>query len=448
MQSHRSLLFLLAIPPTLAACLETPPVAAIDAAGRDGTGPDHDAAGLDAEPADAMLPPCLPPACEQVLAIGLWTTDPDLGTSVQIRHRLDDAWAEIPVGTNGPVSNVFDLEWGDCCGAGNEPDGVPDLLTAEFYGIKYTQLRRPAGSLMTIEFKAPPQVGGPGGDAQARWLDVDGDTRIDIVTGRPYLRWHRNNASNPNLTGFDDAISLDGPVNDGAYGPIAIGNWDADPQVEIVVGDHRATGGTTSGRGVTVLEHTAGGWDTFVPVLPDFIPHHVLWCDLHDDPGLDLVVSTYAQVDVYPNRGTSISGSWIDLSAKRSYLAINRNWAPLVCGDVNGDDLSDLLIVAGDGLRVVLHGSTAASLIWSPTTITATTIISDVALADLAHDRVPEILVTVGDDDPEEDVAEPVAYLLPNLTTGAGTVTLGTPEVLLSARVDGMSLAYLEYQSP
>ena len=271
-------------------------------------------------------------------AWGDWDNDGDLDVAVGFSGTIDHPAYKLKVYENqdnvmtlvwtSPVAHyTTSLDWGDWDG-----DGFLDLV--EGCSDASVQLYRSGGGTLTPAWTAPSRPVQTQSVDLGDW-DADGD--LDLVVG---------NLGQPNriyqTTGVTDTASLtlawSGPISDTTYA-VAWGNWDADPELELAVGN--------KAQANYVYDDQAGLWSV-AWVSPETDYTEALdWGDYDGDGDLDLAVgNTGSHVDyrgpdrVYVNGGGSLALAWTSAEVRWS---MSTAW-----GDYDGD--GDLDLAMGDAL--------------------------------------------------------------------------------------------------
>lgn len=222
--------------------------------------------------------------------------------------------------------------------------------------------------------------------------DFDGDGRPDLASPNYYdskVSVLRNTGANGDI-GFAAAVNFPTAPWPGCVGT---GDFDGDTKPDLVA----------VGTSVSVFRNTgAPGNISFGPKL-DFSagsePSFVKAADFDNDGLVDIVVANYVSNTVSVFRNISSGNGNIAFAPKQDY-ATGANPNHVATGDINGDNLADIVVSNGD------FGSTTISILknvsngqgnigFAPKTdLTCTSFPTSVAIGDLDMDGRPDLAVT------------------------------------------------------
>ncbi len=301
---------------------------------------------------------------------------------------------------NGPLKVVV----GDLDG-----DGKPDLVEINYYDGAVAVYRNLStnGSLTADSFESPVVLSIPGAANSLFGLalaDLDGDGRMDIVTGD----WDRNqisifqNLSSPgSLTAGSFAARVGIPVA-GTPGMLAVVDLDGDGKPEIITANH----GDSS---VAVLRNTGLGGiiDTNFFASPvNFSvggsPFNVVAMDMDGDGKPDVVTVNQADSNhkVSILRNTSVAG---DISGGSLAPAVDLAGADagetIAAGDLDGDGKPDLIVGSWSGQTIAVYrnlstsGSVTTNSFAPEVAFSAGGNVHTIAVGDLDGDGKPDLAV-------------------------------------------------------
>jgi hypothetical protein len=277
--------------------------------------------------------------CDGVSCAGLAAFTSDTGLRVL---RLADRELAATVLTGEPVHAAA---WGDY-----DLDGLPDLAIVRLGGFDIYHAQSWDGAELELDalgVAALPDTDIP--DFHGRhvaWADYDRDGDLDLAVGGTTLRLVDNQGDGTFAAGpvvFDDPTPESVPE-------LLHFEWadlDGDADLDLVAGFlhepprmYRNYVDEAGERGFTAISDWTG------PIGPEGI-EGVDLCDLEGDGDLDLVLAGSAVLGVYLNDGGTIA-------SEREAIPIDDFTAgEVVCTDLDGDDLPDLVTMSrGETARV------------------------------------------------------------------------------------------------
>jgi hypothetical protein len=248
-------------------------------------------------------------------------------------------WPDLP-DVSLPASNSAAPALADL-----DSDGDLDLLVGHSGGTLYHFRNTgtptsPTWSLVTSSYGG---ISEPGHDLQPSFVNLDGDSDLDLLIGRHGdLAWYRNNGppTNPTWTRVTDGYM--GFGGSSAVSP-ATGDWDGDGDRDLVTGEH---------WGVLRFFRNDGppSWAEQTFSFPfdlngDSAPALADW---DDDGDLDLLLGQ-VQGDVYQytNVGSATSPEWRPDGILLTLPWTNHPHAFPTLADIDGDDDYDLFVGEG-----------------------------------------------------------------------------------------------------
>ena len=307
----------------------------------------------------------------------------------------------VDIGTgNGPLKVVA----GDLDG-----DGRPDLVEINYYDGTVAVYRNLCtnGSLAADSFESPVVLSIPGAANSLFGLalaDLDGDGRLDIVTGDFDLNQisiFQNVSSPGSLTTGSFAARVGIPVA-GTPGAVAIVDLDGDGKPEIITANH-------GGSSVSVLRNigTGGIIDTNFFASPvnfsvGASPFNVVAVDVDGDGKPDVVTVNQGDINqkVSILRNTSMVGDVSGGSlAPAMDLAGSDAGETITVGDLDGDGKPDLIVGSWSGQTIAVYrnlstsGSVTTNSFAPEVAFSAGGNVHTIAVGDLDGDGKPDLAV-------------------------------------------------------
>ncbi len=312
-------------------------------------------------------------------AVWMFVTDDYLGTNVSgsaqpvLADVDDDGDLDFFVGSNYEISH-----WRN--------DGTPTAPSWTLVTHQYANIYEPSSGLAPV------------------FADLDEDGDLDMLLGWRYgpIRTYTN-LGTPSSPIWARTADDTCPLDLGGYSTPALGDWDGDGDLDMLVGDYH--------KRVRMLRNEGGPWDggrwtdvgLVTAVNPDDLYHPApTLVDIDADGDLDLFVGEDdGTVDFLTNLGSPTNPNWMLTAIGYQGFDVGTHAKPTF-GDVDGDGDYDLLIGEKYGrLRFYENTGTPSSPSWAPPDYYFESIdvgyYSAPLLTDLDGDLDPDLLI--GDDD-------------------------------------------------
>ena len=375
---------------------------------------------VDASPTSSTDAPDRPALGEELQLIGVahngFSGTNNRGWRVLARVTGERTWTVVRE-TAAEDSSCDAVAWADSLGGA---DHLPELLIRCWHKPYVQRLATSAeDGVIGLTHVGLQDGGGNTERGDALWADVDGDGDLDVVRGHPALAIHELDGG-----GFD----LKAPLASGEHG-LALASWDDDAEPELATG---------SAAGVAVRERVGTGWGAPITIdgSTDDV-RRVMWCDLRGDRRPDLLAMGGLWLRIYRNLGAAGgNGSWLDgANPVTVATGIGDPWGPMVCGDLDGDGLDDLVFRTYDRTFIVMHGSGSTMELGSQLRP------NGLGLADVDDDGKLDLLIARGQD------AYGVVEVMRNAST-AGDVRLLPAEPILTVNDPAVGFAVTRIPRP
>ncbi|MBS1251670.1 MAG: hypothetical protein MAG451_00703 [Anaerolineales bacterium] len=312
-------------------------------------------------------------------AVWMFVTDDYLGTNVSgsaqpaLADVDDDGDLDFFVGANHEISH-----WRN--------DGAPTAPSWTLATHQYANIYEPSSML------AP------------AFADLDEDGDLDMLLGWKFgpIRTYTN-LGTPSNPVWARTVDDTCPLDLGGYSTPALGDWDGDGDLDMLVGDYH--------KRVRMVQNEGGQWDggrwtdvgLVTAVNPDDLYHAApTLVDIDDDGDLDLFVGEDdGMVDFLTNLGSQTDPNWTLTAIGYQGFDVGTHAKPTF-GDLDSDGDYDLLIGEKYGrLRFYENTGTPTSPSWATPDHYFESIdvgyYSAPLLTDLDGDLDPDLLI--GDDD-------------------------------------------------
>lgn len=211
----------------------------------------------------------------------------------------------------------------------------------------------------------------PNGGLAPAFADLDLDGDLDMILGWEFgpVRTYTNFGTRHDpvwARTVEDTL----PLDFGGYSTPALGDWDGDGDLDLLVGDYHSRVHVWRNDGMQQPGDGSPAWTDLGlvdAVKPDDLYHAApALVDIDSDGDLDLFVGEDdGTIDFYRNLGTRTTPDWVLAAADYQSFDVGTHAKPAF-GDLDGDADYDLVVGAKDGrLHLYRNIGTPASPAWA-----------------------------------------------------------------------------------